>query len=234
MTSTIQKRGRGHIASATFEEWQRSDAYHNSFLIPSDEALDYALKNSDESGLPPISVSTAQGRFLGLVARSVGAKRILEVGTLGGFSTIWLARAVPEDGEVITCEISEKHAEVARNNIANAGLASKVKIELGPAADTLAKLKPEPPFDFIFIDADKPGNLTYFLEAKRLVKKGGVIIVDNVVRQGRVADPSFTDANVEGVRALLKHLKEDHEVEATTLSNVGEKGWDGFTYILRL
>ncbi|OCH95543.1 O-methyltransferase family 3 protein [Obba rivulosa] len=216
------------------ELWARSDQYHNSFLIPADEALEYARKNSNANGLPEIAVSTAQGKFLNLLARSIGAKRILEVGTLGGFSTIWLARALPADGELLTCELSEKHAEVARANIAHAGLANKVQIARGPAADTLKKLRPAQPYDFVFIDADKPNNLTYFIEAKRLVKKGGVIIVDNVARKGLVPDETLNDANLEGVRKLLRYLKDDKEVDATTISTVGEKGYDGFLYAVRL
>ncbi|KAF9820219.1 hypothetical protein IEO21_01652 [Rhodonia placenta] len=220
--------------ASNIDDWTRSDVYHNSFLIPADEALEYARKSSDEQGLPEIAVSTAQGKLLNLLARSIGAKRILEVGTLGGFSTIWLARALPEDGELVTLELQPKHAEVAQGNIAHAGLASKVKIIVGPAAESITKLQPEPPFDFAFIDADKPGNLTYFLEAKRLVRKNGVIIVDNVVRHGRVADPAQNDASSIGTRKLLEHLKTDKDVDATTISTVGEKGWDGFTYIIRL
>lgn len=162
--------------ASNIDDWTRSDVYHNSFLIPADEALEYARKSSDEQGLPEIAVSTAQGKLLNLLARSIGAKRILEVGTLGGFSTIWLARALPEDGELVTLELQPKHAEVAQGDIAHAGLASRVKIIVGPAAESITKLQPEPPFDFAFIDADKPGNLTYFLEAKRLVRKNGVIV----------------------------------------------------------
>ncbi|THH19778.1 hypothetical protein EW146_g1450 [Bondarzewia mesenterica] len=218
----------------TREEWTRSDLYHNSFLIPEDETLKFALKNSDEKGLPQIAVSAAQGKFLNLLVKSLNAKRILEVGTLGGYSTIWLARAIPDDGEIVTCELQEKNAQVAQENIAHAGLASKVKILLGPAADSLKALQPEQPFDFVFIDADKPGNLTYYLEAKRLVKKGGVIIVDNVVRNGLVSDTSYTDASCEGVRVLLDFMKDDKEVEATTMATVGEKGYDGFLYVIRL
>ncbi|CCM03459.1 uncharacterized protein FIBRA_05592 [Fibroporia radiculosa] len=219
---------------ASIEDWTRSDVYHNSFLISDDDALAHAQKTSADNGLPAIAVSVAQGKYLNLLVRSIGAKNILEVGTLGGYSTIWLARALPEDGKLITLELSPKHAEVARGNIAYAGLTNKVEIIVGPAAESIKKLQPEPFFDFIFIDADKPGNLTYFLEAKRLVKKGGVIIVDNVVRQGRVADPSYSDANVEGVRKFIGHLKTDSDVDATTIATVGEKGWDGFTYIIRL
>ncbi|TFY78509.1 hypothetical protein EWM64_g5499 [Hericium alpestre] len=218
----------------THEDWTRSDLYHNSFLIPKDDALEKAQANSVAKGLPEIAVSTAQGKFLNLLARSVGAKRILEVGTLGGYSTIWLGRALPEGGKLVTCEVEEKHAKAAQENISNAGLANKVTIKLGPAAETLSKEQPDEPYDLVFIDADKPNNLTYFIEAKRLVKKGGVIIVDNVVRNGLVAIPEHTHPSSEGVRALLNHLKDDKEVEATTLATVGEKGYDGFLYTIKL
>ncbi|KAL6308969.1 O-methyltransferase family 3 protein [Sparassis latifolia] len=218
----------------TPELWERSDAYHNSFLIGPDEPLEHARTRSEAHGLPAIAVSTAQGKLLNLVARSISAKRILEVGTLGGYSTIWLARALPEDGQLMTAELNPKHAEVAELNVAHAGLSSKVKILVGPAAETLANLHPEQPFDLAFIDADKIGNLAYFLEAKRLVRKGGVIIVDNVVRGGSVADPSTKDNNSEGVRKLLNYLKTDVEVDATTIATVGEKGYDGFLYAIRL
>ncbi|KAI0807103.1 S-adenosyl-L-methionine-dependent methyltransferase [Fomes fomentarius] len=216
------------------EEWIRSDLYHNSYLISDDDALEHAKVNSTENGLPEIAVSAAQGKLLNLYARSIGAKRILEVGTLGGYSTIWLAQALPAGGEVVTFELEELHAKVAQANIDYAGVTSKVKIVLGPAADSLAKVPSEPKFDLAFIDADKPSNLTYLLEAERLVRKGGVIIVDNVVRQGRVADPEYNDESVEGVRKLLEHIKTDTNVDATTIGTVGEKGWDGFLYAVRL
>ncbi|KAL5529052.1 hypothetical protein ACEPAG_5026 [Sanghuangporus baumii] len=224
------------FVSTNPDDWVKSDAYHNEFLIPRDDALEYALKNSVENGLPEIQVSTAQGKFLNLSARSIGAKRILEVGTLGGYSTIWLGRALPVDGKLITLEISEKHASVARENIQHAGLSDKVETKIGPAADTLETLQPDGPFDFVFIDADKPGNLAYFLQAKRLTRKGAIIVVDNVVRGGKVAlEPENTeDANVNGVRKLLEHLKNDKEVDATTLALAGEKGYDGMIYSIRL
>ncbi|KAJ7675550.1 O-methyltransferase [Mycena rosella] len=219
--------------ATTAEDWARSDQYHNSFLHREDEILDAALQNSNSNGLPEIAVSAAQGKFLNLLVSSIGAKKILEVGTLGGYSTIWLARALPADGELITLELNEKHAKVAQENLDTAGLSSKVKVILGPAYQSMLELQPKPPFDFIFIDADKQGNKQYFTEAKRLVRKGGVIIVDNVVRYGRVADPEYTDANVEGVRALLQAVKGDSEVEATTIGTVGDKGYDGFMYAVR-
>ncbi|KAJ6471118.1 O-methyltransferase-domain-containing protein [Mycena vitilis] len=217
----------------TPEDWTRSDEYHNSFLLSDDAILDAVLKKSTAKGLPEIAVSAAQGKFLNLLATSIGAKRILEVGTLGGYSTIWLARALPADGELITLEYSEKHAQVAQENIDHAGLTDKVKIIVGLGHDSMLAMHPEIPFDFIFIDADKRSNAKYFTEAKRLVRKGGVIIVDNVVRYGRVADPEYTDANVEGVRGLLKLVKGDPEVEATTIATVGDKGYDGFMYAIR-
>ncbi|KAL5490484.1 hypothetical protein ACEPAI_5317 [Sanghuangporus weigelae] len=224
------------FVSANPDDWAKSDAYHNEFLIPKDDALEHALKNSVENGLPEIQVSTAQGKFLNLSARSIGAKRILEVGTLGGYSTIWLGRALPVDGKLITLEISEKHASVARENIQRAGLSDKVETKIGPAAETLKTLQPDELFDFVFIDADKPGNLAYFLQAKRLTRKGAIIIVDNVVRGGKVAlEPENTeDANVNGIRKLLEHLKGDKEVDATTLGLAGEKGYDGILYSIRL
>ncbi|KAJ7192709.1 O-methyltransferase family 3 protein [Mycena pura] len=215
------------------EDWARSDQYHNSFLHSKDEALDYALQNSAAHDLPEIAVSAAQGKLLNLQARSIGAKRILEVGTLGGYSTIWLARAVPADGEVITLELNELHAKVAQENLDHAGVSGKVRIIVGPAHESMRRLEPAPPFDFIFIDADKPGNRDYFTEAKRLVRKGGVIIVDNVVRYGRVADPEYTDQMVEGVRTLLKALEGDTDVDATSIGTVGDKGYDGFLYAIR-
>ncbi|KAH9914535.1 O-methyltransferase family 3 protein [Amylocystis lapponica] len=218
----------------TVKDWQRNDAYHNSLLIGPDEALQHVVETSEEHDLPAIAVSIAQGKFLNLLARSMGARRILEVGTLGGFSAIWLSRALPADGELVSLELSEKHAQVAWGNLAHTGLASKVRVIVGPATDNMKALQPTPSFDLVFIDADKPGNLTYFLEAKWLVRTGGVIIVDNFVRDGLVADPAETGEFVECVRTLLEHLKTDPEVDATTISTVGEKGWDGFLYAIRL
>ncbi|EIM83286.1 O-methyltransferase family 3 protein [Stereum hirsutum FP-91666 SS1] len=221
----------------TVSDWAHSDTFHNSFLLPPDSTLDAALENTKKNDVPAIEVSRAQGKFLYLIARSIGAKRVLEVGTLGGFSATWFARALPEDGKVVTCELEPKHAEVARQNLITTGVSSKVDIVLGPAVETLANM-PTPPeselFDLAFIDADKENNLNYFLQAKRLVRKGGVIIVDNVVRNGNVADESDTSGSSVGVRKLLDHLKEDKEVEATTIATVGHKGYDGFLYAWKL
>jgi len=225
--------GRQTYKATSIDDWKRSDEYHNSFLIPKDDVLDAVVKNNHAQGLPDIAVAAAQGRFLNLLAKTQKAERILEVGTLGGYSTIWLARALPEDGKLVTLELNEHHAKVATENIKNAGFADKVQVIVGPAAESLKKLSPEPPFDLAFIDADKEGNLTYFIEAKRLVKSGGAIIVDNVVRYGKVADPEQSDKNIEGVRRLLAAIKDDDEVEGTTIGTVGDKGYDGFLYAFR-
>ncbi|KII91669.1 hypothetical protein PLICRDRAFT_51805 [Plicaturopsis crispa FD-325 SS-3] len=216
------------------EDWARSDHYHNSFLIPKDDALDAALRNSDAHGLPVMAVSAAQGKLLNLLARSIGAKRVLEVGTLGGYSSIWMARALPDDGELVTLELVEKHASVARENIVAAGLSSRVTVIAGPAGETLKGLHSSPPFDLAFIDADKASVPIYFAEAKRLVRSGGVIIVDNVVREGTTSNPDYSDANIEGIRLMLRQIKDDREVDATTIGTVGEKGYDGFLYALKL
>ncbi|GJE94173.1 O-methyltransferase family 3 protein [Phanerochaete sordida] len=216
------------------DNWVRSDQYHNKFLLKDDAALEHALQNSTASGLPPIAVSAAQGKLLYLLAKTTHAKRVLEVGTLGGYSTIWFGRALPEDGRIVTLELEEKHAKVARQNFEHAGLASKIEVRVGPAADSLKELPSSEPFDLVFIDADKPNNPTYYKEARRLTRKGSVIIVDNVVRAGLVADPAQEGEFVDGVRELLRDIQADAGVEATTLATVGEKGYDGFTYILVL
>jgi len=214
-------------------KWERSDSYHNSFLIPKDDILDAVVKNNVEQGLPNIAVAKAQGKFLHLLAKSIGAKKILEVGTLGGYSTIWLARALPTDGELTTLELDPHHAKVALENLKAAGVDNKVTIVIGPAAESITKLSPEVPYDLAFIDADKPNNPIYFFEAKRLVRKGGVIIVDNVVRSGHVSMPECTDEKIEGVRRLLEAIEGDEEIDATTIATVGDKGYDGFIYAIK-
>ncbi|KAF8654808.1 hypothetical protein AX16_003377 [Volvariella volvacea WC 439] len=214
----------------SLEDWARADIYNNERLLRHDEDLRRAVERAKKEELPDIAVSPAQGKFLSLLARSIGAKRILEVGTLGGYSTIWLAKALPDDGELVTFELLEKHAQVARENIASAGLADKVQVVVGPAIDNLRALQPDVPFDLVFIDADKPSNVDYFREAKRLVRNNGVIIVDNVVRWGKVANLDHTDVDVEGVRALLAALKDDKDVDAVVMGTAGEKGYDGFLY----
>ncbi|KAG6329720.1 hypothetical protein ID866_9371 [Astraeus odoratus] len=227
------------IPQDVLAEFVKSEQYHNSFLISPDDALEGALKRSQDNGLPNISVSVAQGKFLKLIALSIGAKRILEIGTLGGYSTIWMAQALPGDGELVTLEISEENAKIARDNLDRAGIRN-VKIVVGNANDTLASLLPVVPFDMVFIDADKASYPNYFVEAKRLLRKGGVVtstflkIADNTVRDGRVADQSYTNPHLEGIRTLLTMLKNDEEVDATNIATVGEKDYDGFLYAVKL
>ncbi|KAJ7921370.1 O-methyltransferase [Mycena leptocephala] len=222
------------MSSEHFELWTRSDEYHNSFLIKEDPILESVQTNSKEKGIEyDIAVSPALGKFLNLVLLSIDAKRVLEVGSLAGYSAIWMARALPEDGEVVTLELEPLHAQVLEENVKNAGLSSKVKVIVGPAHASMQEMHPETPFDLVFIDADKQNNTNYFIEAKRLVRSRGIIIVDNVGRKGSPVDPTNTDPRVEGVRKLLRYIKDDAEVEATTIHTVGEKGFDGFLYAIR-
>jgi len=222
---------KSHVfTDATYEDWTRSDKYQNSFLLSKDDDLNAVLEYSAEQGLRDISVTPAQGKYLYLLAKSLGVKRYLEVGTLGGYSTIWVARALPPDGKAVTLELSEQIAKVAQENFRRTGVFDKISVLLGPASDTLKTLNADEPFDLAFIDADKVNVALYFEEAKRLVRKGGVIIVDNVIRFGRVCKPDYTDKEVESIRAVLKSIQEDDQVEATTISTVGEKGYDGFLY----
>ncbi|KAJ7452219.1 O-methyltransferase [Mycena latifolia] len=221
---------------SSYEElWTRADQYHNAFLLKPDPVLEAVQENTKAKGIEyEIAVSPAQGKFLNLLLQSIGAKRVLEVGSLGGYSAIWMARALPEGGQVIALELEELHAQAIEENVKNAGLSSKVKVIVGPAHASMQAMEADPnaPFDLVFIDADKPSNTKYFIEAKRLLRKGGIIIVDNVGRSGRVADHSNTNASLEGVRELLRYIKDDREVEATTIHTVGEKGFDGFLYAL--
>jgi predicted O-methyltransferase YrrM len=218
------------------EQWTAVDRYITDLLVPSDAALEEALRSSAAAGLPPIAVSPAQGKLLHLLARAQGARNILEIGTLGGYSTIWLARALPPSGRLITLEVDPSHAQVARDNIARAGLAAVVDLRLGPALDTLPQLAAEgrAPFDFIFIDADKAGIPDYFAWALKLCRRGAIIIVDNVVRNGAVVDPRSDDPGVQGVRRFNELLAVEPRVSATTIQTVGSKGYDGFTLALVL
>ena len=218
----------------TQEQWTTVDQYINDMLVPSDPALDAALAASVAAGLPAINVAPNQGKLLHLLARAQGARNILEVGTLGGYSTIWLARALPPGGQLVTLEIDPRHAEIALSNIARAGLADRVVLRLGPALDTLPVIFAEGkgPFDFVFIDADKPGNADYFAWALRLTRRGSVIVVDNVVRKGAVADPASSDSNVLGVRRLNQLIASEPRVSATAVQTVGSKGHDGFALAL--
>ncbi|HTN92904.1 MAG TPA: O-methyltransferase [Sorangium sp.] len=216
------------------ERWSAVDRYITDLLVPSDAALDAALGDSAAADLPPINVAPNQGKLLHLLARIQGARSILEIGTLGGYSTIWLARALPAGGRLVTLELDPKHAEVARANVARAGLADVVELRLGPALETLPALAAEGrgPFDFIFIDADKPSNPDYFAWALKLSRRGSVIVVDNVVRKGAVADPDSADPNVQGVQRLNKLIAAEPRVSATAVQTVGSKGYDGFAIAL--
>lgn len=214
----------------TQDRWTAVDRYLTAELGCSDEVLEAALAASDAAGLPAIAVSPPQGKLLNLTARMIGARRILEVGTLGGYSAIWLARALPEGGELVTLEIDRKHAEVAQANLARAGLADRVKVIVGPALETLPTL--DGPFDLAFLDADKESNADYFAHAVRLSRLGSVIVVDNVVRKGAVIDEASVDPAVAGVRRLNAAIASEPRVEATTIQTVGSKGYDGFAVAL--
>ena len=214
--------------------WADVDRYINKHLIGEDEALADAIRTSAEAGLPPIQVSPAQGKLLHLMARMQGAREILEIGTLGAYSTIWLARALPAGGRLVTLEVDPRHAEVARGNLARAGLAPAVDMRVGRAQDLLPALAAEkrPPFDLVFIDADKAGIPEYFAWSLKMSRRGTAIIVDNVVRRGAVLDASSADPDVQGVRRLNELLAADRRVSATTVQTVGSKGYDGFTLAL--
>jgi predicted O-methyltransferase YrrM len=212
------------------DRWSAVDEYLGGKLLPADEALESALQASAEAGLPPISVSPAQGKLLNLLARGQGARRILEIGTLGGYSAIWLARALPPDGHLITLEADTRHAEVARENLALAGLAGLTEVRVGRAQETLPHLASAGagPFDVIFIDADKPGYPDYLRWSLDLARPGTLIIADNVVRDGAVADAASNDPAVQGVRQFIDLLAAEPRVSATVIQTVGSKGYDGF------
>jgi predicted O-methyltransferase YrrM len=216
------------------ELWTAVDSYISDNLIPPDAALDAAVRASAEAGLPEIQVSPAQGKFLHLLAKVRGARTILELGTLGGYSTIWLARALPPDGSLVTLEADPKRAEVARANIVRAGLAGIVELRTGRAFDVLPQIAAEGrgPFDLVFIDADKPSTPDYFAWALRLTRPGSLIITDNVVRNGGLADPASGDPNVCAMRRFHEILSAEPRVSATTIQTVGCKGYDGFTLAL--
>lgn len=232
--SSLFKRQPAQPAQDSLKaQWQAVDAYFNSQLLPADPALEHALRVSDAAGLPPIHVAPNQGKLLMLLAQTIGASRILEIGALGGYSTIWLARALPPDGRLITLEVDPKHAAVARENLAGAGLAEKVEIHLGQALDSLARLVAEqyPPFDFIFIDADKSNYPHYFEWALRLSRPGTLILADNVTRKGKVIDERCHDPDVVGMRAFFARVAAEPSVSATAIQTVGSKGYDGFALI---
>lgn len=214
--------------------WTAVDRYISDLLIPPDPVLDEALAASDAAGLPQIAVSPPQGKQLYLLARLMGARKILEIGTLGGYSTIWLARALAPGGRLITLEADARHAEVARANFSRAGLEAVIDLRLGLALETLPVIAAEGagPFDLVFIDADKENISHYFIWSLELARLGTLIIVDNVVRNGAVIDPESKDSMVQGVRAFNKVLAAEPRVSATALQTVGSKGYDGFAMAL--
>jgi predicted O-methyltransferase YrrM len=218
----------------TEKRWNAVESYLVETLSLSDASLDAALRASDAAGLPAINVSPNFGKLVMLLAQAVGARNILEIGTLGGYSTIWLARALPPGGRLVTLESDPKHAEVARGNIERAGLRAVVDVRVGRALDTLPRLADEgaSPFDLSFIDADKPNNPDYFAWAVKLSRRGSIIVVDNVVRDGSVADAKSRDANVEGVRRMNEEIAAEQRVSATAIQTVGSKGYDGFLLAL--
>jgi predicted O-methyltransferase YrrM len=210
--------------------WTEVDNYICKLLAPGDAALDGALRDSEAAGLPTIQVSPSHGKMLHLLAKAIGARRILEIGTLGGYSSIWMGRALPAGGKLITLEAAARHAEVARANIARAGLDGVVEVRLGKAVDSLAKIAEEKsgPFDLIFIDADKPSYPDYLAWALKLSRKGTLLIADNVVRAGHVADPNCQDAMVRGVQRFNELLAAEPRASATIVQTVGAKEYDGF------
>ena len=210
--------------------WASVDDYIVDALFEADPALDAVLAANHDQGLPAIDVSPAQGKLLSLLARIQGAKRILEIGTLGGYSTIWMARALAADGMIVTLELDSHHARVARSNFERAGVSERVDLRVGPALQSLAALSAENagPFDLIFIDADKPNNPNYLSFAMRLSRPGTVIVCDNVVRDGAVLDEDGHDANVEGARAAFSFIGGNKRLDGTAIQTVGAKGYDGF------
>jgi len=218
------------------DQWTAVDRYLEGSIVTQDSALEAALKASEAAELPAIQVTPAQGKLLHLLARSVCARSILEIGTLGAYSTIWLARALPAGGRLITLEANPKHAEVSRANIARAGLSEIVELRLGKAIDSLPRLAAEgrSPFDFIFIDADKPSNPEYWAWALKLARRGSLIVIDNVIRKGAVADPASTDPNVVGTRKMFELIVAEPRVSATVIQTVGSKGYDGFALAIVL
>jgi predicted O-methyltransferase YrrM len=216
------------------DQWAAVDRYITEMLVAPDAALDAALATSAAAGLPAINVSPSQGKLLQIFARLVGARTILEIGTLGAYSTIWMARALPPGGRLVTLEADARHAELARTNIARAGLEGVVDLRLGNALDTLPIVAADAigPFDLIFIDADKANTPAYFTWALKLARVGGLIVVDNVVRKGAVADPATRDPDVQGMRRFYEMAAAEQRVDATAIQTVGGKGYDGFSVVL--
>jgi len=229
----MSSRANAQPSAPTPEGWERLDAYLSDTLVGHDDALERAVADQDAAGLPSIEVSPLNGKLLHLLARIAGARRVLEVGTLGAYSTIWLARGIPDDGSVVTIEAEQSHAEIARANLDRAGIGGKVDILIGRAADVLPTLEPPivdgtaAPFDLVFIDADKESNTIYLDWAARLGHRGTVVIVDNIGRGGEVANPDTANPQAIGVRAGLEMLAQDPRFDATALQTLDRKGWDG-------
>jgi predicted O-methyltransferase YrrM len=211
-------------------KWSAVDAYIVEKIATPDFALDAALAANAAAGLPAIDVSPPQGKLLYLLARMARARKILEIGALGGYSTIWLARALPPDGFVVTLEAVPKHAEIARENVRRAGLSGQVRVRLGPALESLPRIAEEGigPFDLVFIDADKPSNPDYLAWALRLARVGATIVCDNVVREGAIVDRASADPSVQGTRRMFDMIAKEPRLSATAIQTVGAKGWDGF------
>ncbi|HEU5345551.1 MAG TPA: O-methyltransferase [Ktedonobacterales bacterium] len=218
----------------TENQWTAVDRYFDTLFAPPDDALDAALQATRDAGMPLINVAANQGKLLQLLARLVGARRVLEIGTLGGYSAIWMARALPPDGQLISLEVNPAHAEVARANIARAGLSDRIEVRLGSAHESLPQLAEQGagPFDLVFIDADKTSTPTYLTWALRLTKPGSLIVIDNVVRQGAVADAESDNADVRGIQQALAMLAREPRVSATAFQTVGVKGYDGMAIAL--
>jgi predicted O-methyltransferase YrrM len=222
---------RGHDSRISQELWTAVDSYLVQNLLPADPVLDTVLQTNVAAGLPAHDIAPNQGKLIYLLARMQRARRILEIGTLGGYSTIWLARALPADGLLVSLECEAKHAKVAAANIQRAGLSSLVDLRLGPALESISQMiqQQEPPFDFIFIDADKQNNASYLEWSLRLSRPGTVIVGDNVVRDGAVVDAQNSDPRIQGVRRFFEMIAADRRLDATALQTVGSKGYDGFT-----
>jgi predicted O-methyltransferase YrrM len=214
------------------DRWDAVDAYTTGLLQPADPVMEAAIKEAAD--LPNIAVSAAQGQFLHVLARAIHARRILEIGTLGGYSAIWLGRALPDDGNLISLELEERHAAVARRNFARAGLDGKIEVRVGPALESLARLRAGrgEPFDLVFIDADKRNTPEYFSAAVDLSHSGSLIVVDNVVRQGKLIDTESEDPDAAGMRRLIEQMGSDRRVAPAVIQTVGVKGWDGFAFAL--
>lgn len=212
------------------ETWDLVDQYFVDALLKPDQALDHALSSSQDGGLPQIQVAANQGKLIHLFVKMIGARRVLEIGTLGGYSTIWLARALPEDGQITTLELEPHHAKVATATFQAAGLGDRIRVIEGPAAISLQSLYEEDPtpFDFIFVDADKPSNPIYFDWALKFSRPGTIIMIDNVVRAGGVVDKDNHGSDVQGVRDVVSMIAHEPRVESTALQTVGSKGYDGF------